>query len=85
MVALDPIKLARNQTERPLPRDPHETFAATSVATTRTAGKPAFTYHRLSDAGRRMHGRGHRLDQRRWIRIVLEWADTDDPAILYLG
>jgi hypothetical protein len=32
-----------------------------------------------------MHGRGHRLDQRRRIRIVLEWTDTDDPAILDLG
>jgi hypothetical protein len=32
-----------------------------------------------------MHGGAHRLDQRRRIRIVFEWADTDDPAIFYLG
>jgi hypothetical protein len=29
-----------------------------------------------------MHRRGHRLDQRRRIRIVFKWADTYNPLSL---
>src|SRR6266404_1547332 len=78
-------KLASDEFERSLPRDWRKRLAAAALAACPSVLQPARSYHRATDAKRRMNRIRDRFNQRRWVGIEVEWDGADHRAVLYDG
>jgi hypothetical protein len=78
-------QFAGDEFERLLPVDGHKWLAAAALAARPPALQPTRSYHRASDAKRRMHRIQDRLDQRRGVGVEVERDGADHLAVLYDG
>src|SRR5438552_1969574 len=90
MFAPHACKLAGDDFKRLLPVDGHERLAAAAFAACSPIFQPmglqpTRSYHRASDAKRRMHRVRDRLDQRRGVGIEVERDGADHLAVLCDG
>jgi hypothetical protein len=75
-------QLAGDEFQRLFPVHGHKRFAAPALAARQPVLQPTRSYHRSSDAKRRMHRIRDRLDRWRRIGIKVERDSADHVAVL---